>query len=98
MLEKRHFDIVLMDVQMPEMDGFEATKLIREKEGAGGTHLPIIALTAHTMQGDEERCLSSGMDGYVSKPIQLAELFSVIESVIPGLNRRSDNKVPSATR
>ena len=98
MLEKQKFDIVLMDVQMPEMDGFEATKLIREKEGAGETHLPIIALTAHAMQGDEERCLSSGMDGYVSKPIQIAELFSVIDSVIPGLNRRSDNKVPSPTR
>jgi CheY-like chemotaxis protein len=96
-LEKQHFDIVLMDVQMPEMDGFEATKLIREKEEASGTHLPIIALTAHAMQGDEERCLVCGMDGYVAKPIKLEELFSVIEKVVPGMNRRSDAKVPAVT-
>ena len=94
---QQHFDIVLMDVQMPEMDGFEATKLIREKEKASGTHMPIIALTAHAMQGDEERCLACGMDGYVTKPIKLEELFSVIEKVIPGINRRSDAHVPSLT-
>ena len=64
----RHFDIVLMDVQMPEMDGFEATKLIREKEKENGAHTPIIALTAHAMKGDKERCLAGGMDGYVSNP------------------------------
>jgi signal transduction histidine kinase/CheY-like chemotaxis protein len=93
-LDKQHFDIVLMDVQMPKMDGFEATKRIREKE-ASGTHLPIIALTAHAMQGDEERCLACGMDGYVTKPIKLEELFSVIEKVVPGTNRRSDAKVPA---
>jgi two-component system, sensor histidine kinase and response regulator len=80
-----------MDVMMPEMDGFEATKRIREKEKAGGTHLPIIALTAHAMQGDKERCLSAGMDGYVSKPIKLEELFSVIEKVVPGITRSSDD-------
>lgn len=76
--DKHPFDIVLMDGQMPEMDGFEATKLIREKEKASGTHLPIIALTAHAMQDDKERCLAEGMDGYVSKPLKLEELFSVI--------------------
>ena len=96
-LEKQHFDIVLMDVQMPEMDGFEATKRIREKEKASGAHLPIIALTAHAMQGDEERCLVGGMDGYVTKPIKLEELFSVIEKLVPGMNRRSDAKVPVGT-
>jgi len=96
-LDKQPFDIVLMDVQMPEMDGFEATKLIREKEEASGTYLPIIALTAHAMQGDEERCLVCGMDGYVTKPITLEELFSVIEKVVPGMNRRSDAKVPAVT-
>jgi PAS domain S-box-containing protein len=96
-LDKQPFDIVLMDVQMPEMDGFEATKLIREKEEASGTYLPIIALTAHAMQGDEERCLVCGMDGYVTKPINLEELFSVIEKVVPGMNRRSDAKVPAVT-
>jgi CheY-like chemotaxis protein len=94
-LEHQHFDIVLMDIQMPEMDGFEATKLIREKEKASGTHLPIIALTAHAMQGDEENCLACGMDGYVTKPIKLEELFSVIEKVLPGINRGSDTEVPS---
>ena len=97
MLEKQNFDIVLMDIQMPGMDGFEATKRIREKETVGDAHQPIIALTAHAMQGDEERCLVGGMDGYVAKPIKLEELFSVIEKVVPGMNRRSDAKVPVVT-
>jgi two-component system, sensor histidine kinase and response regulator len=88
-LEKEDFDILLMDVQMPEMDGFEATRLIREKEKASGAHLAIIALTAHAMKGDEERCLACGMDGYVTKPIKLEELFSVIENVAPGMTRGS---------
>jgi two-component system sensor histidine kinase/response regulator len=96
-LKRQHFDIVLMDVQMPEMDGFEATKLIREEEKDSGTHLPIIALTAHAMQDDKDRCLACGMDGYVTKPVKLGELFSIIENVIPGFARRSDSKVPSAT-
>jgi len=95
MLEKQPFDIILMDVQMPEMDGFEATKRIREKEKVSGAHQPIIALTAHAMKGDEERCLVGGMDGYVAKPIKLEELFAVIEKVVPGVNRRSDAKVPA---
>jgi two-component system sensor histidine kinase/response regulator len=88
-LEKQPFDFVLMDVQMPEMDGFEATQRIREKEKASGAHLAIIALTAHAMKGDEERCLACGMDGYVTKPIKLEELFSVMENVAPGIARRS---------
>jgi two-component system sensor histidine kinase/response regulator len=96
-LDKQDFDIVLMDVQMPEMDGFEATMRIREKEQASGIHQPIIALTAHAMQGDEERCLVGGMDGYVAKPIKLEELFSVIEKVVPGMNRRPDAKLPVVT-
>jgi two-component system sensor histidine kinase/response regulator len=91
-LEKQSFDIVLMDVQMPEMDGLEATERIREKEKASGAHLAIIALTAHAMKGDEERCLASGMDGYVTKPIKLEELFSVIENVAPSLTRRPDSE------
>ena len=82
---------------MPEMDGFEATRRIREKEQASGAHQPIIALTAHAMQGDQERCLVGGMDGYVAKPIKLEALFSVIEKVVPGINRRSDAKVPVVT-
>ncbi len=82
LLEQRPFDIVLMDVMMPEMDGFEATRRIREKEKASGAHLPIIALTAHAMRGDREQCLAAGMDGYVSKPINMEELFSVIETLL----------------
>jgi CheY-like chemotaxis protein len=81
-LETESFDLVLMDVQMPEMDGFEATDAIRKKEGATGRHLPIVAMTAHAMRGDRERCLAAGMDGYVSKPIIAEELLRVVEKVI----------------
>ena len=77
-LRTGEFDLVLMDVQMPEMDGFEATAAIRAGERAGGARLPIIALTAHAMSGDEALCLAAGMDAYVSKPIQSAHLFAVI--------------------
>ena len=73
------FGCVLMDVQMPEMDGFECTAIIREREQVTGLHLPIIAMTAHAMKGDEARCLAAGMDGYLSKPIQPDELFEVVE-------------------
>ncbi|MGD0920158.1 MAG: PAS domain S-box protein [Terriglobia bacterium] len=79
----RAFDCVLMDVQMPEMDGFEATAAIRQKEEASGIHLPIIAMTAHAMKGDRERCLAAGMDGYVSKPIEPKELFEALEGFEP---------------
>src|SRR5262249_49669619 len=79
MLDQQPFDLVLMDVQMPEMGGFEATAAIRAKEPPGGRHLPIIAMTAHAMRGDRERCLEAGMDGYVSKPIRAQDLFDAIE-------------------
>jgi light-regulated signal transduction histidine kinase (bacteriophytochrome)/CheY-like chemotaxis protein len=81
-LEKQTPDLVLMDVQMPEMDGFEATAAIRSGERKTGKHIPIIAMTAHAMAGDKERCLEAGMDGYVSKPIRAHDLFSVIEQVL----------------
>ncbi len=77
------FDVVLMDVQMPELDGLEACRLIRESEKGTGCHVPVIAMTAHAMKGDRERCLESGMDGYVSKPVQADELIRAIEMVIP---------------
>jgi CheY-like chemotaxis protein len=79
LLEEEEFDLVLMDVQMPEMDGFEATRAIREKERDSGGRLPIVALTAHAMTGDRERVLAAGIDGYASKPIRAEELFSEIE-------------------
>jgi len=72
------FDLVLMDVQMPEMDGLEATGIIREWEGTAGGHLPIVAVTAHAIKGDEERCLRAGTDAYISKPINPKQLFEVI--------------------
>ncbi len=70
-----------MDVQMPEMDGFEATAAIRKREKTSGSHLPIIAMTANAMKGDRERCMAAGMDGYVSKPIHSRELFEAIENL-----------------
>ncbi len=77
------FDLALMDIQMPEIDGLEATAAIREEEKSTGSHLPVIALTAHAMKGDEDRCLAAGVDAYVSKPIQPEQLFAAIESLLP---------------
>jgi two-component system, sensor histidine kinase and response regulator len=76
----RQFDVILMDVQMPEMDGLQASSLIREKERATGAHIPIIAVTAHAMKGDRERCLAAGMDGYITKPINPVELAETIQA------------------
>jgi two-component system sensor histidine kinase/response regulator len=81
-LDQQPVDLVLMDVQMPEMDGLEATAVIREQERQRGGHLPIIALTAHAMKGDQERCLAAGMDGYVSKPINVQALSEAISLVL----------------
>jgi PAS domain S-box-containing protein len=83
-LAKEPFALVLMDVQMPEMDGFATTAAIRQEERATGAHVPIVALTAHAMKGDRERCLVAGMDGYLTKPLQAPQLFEVMEQLIPG--------------
>ncbi len=78
MLGEQPFDLILMDVQMPEMGGFEATALIREKEESTGRHIPIIAMTAHAMAGDRERCLAAGMDDYLAKPVAAASLLEMV--------------------
>ena len=78
-LQHGTFDLVLMDVQMPDMDGFEATAAIRERERASGRHVRIIAMTAHAMKGDKERCLTAGMDGYLSKPIDQRSLYAGVQ-------------------
>jgi two-component system, sensor histidine kinase and response regulator len=77
-LGKENFDLVLMDVQMPEMDGLEATAALRKNEKDGTYHHTVIALTAHAMHGDREKCMTAGMDGYLTKPIQLDELDLVL--------------------
>jgi PAS domain S-box-containing protein len=78
------FDIILMDVQMPRMDGIKATAEIRKIEAEEGTHIPIVAMTAHAMRGDKEKCLNAGMDGYVSKPMKASELYKALEQFLNG--------------
>lgn len=80
-IQRHKFDLVLMDVQMPEMGGLEATQLIREKEKLTGEHLPILAMTAHAMQGDRERCIAAGMDGYLAKPIDPKSFLQTVEGI-----------------
>ncbi len=96
LLERGAFDVVLMDVQMPEMDGLEATTAIRERERATGGHLPIVALTAHAMKGDAERCLAAGMDAYLAKPLQPRELAAAIEGVLGGAPPPASEPPPAA--
>ena len=89
------FDAVLMDVQMPKMSGIEATQAIRQVEKVTGDHVPIVAMTAHAMKGDRERCLEAGMDAYVSKPIRAEQLFGTVEGLVVAPGRPSA-PLPSA--
>jgi PAS domain S-box-containing protein len=95
-LERQSFDLVLMDVQMPEMDGLEATAAIRRKEQGTGLHLPVVALTAHAMKGDRERCLQAGMDGYVTKPILEEELQQAIQALFAPAGKTQDTSAQGA--
>jgi PAS domain S-box-containing protein len=90
-LANQTFDLVLMDVQMPEMGGLEATAAIREREKSTGSHVPIIAMTAHAMEGDRDRCLKAGMDGYIAKPVSAKELFEKVE----GLHKVNNHTLPT---
>jgi two-component system, sensor histidine kinase and response regulator len=91
-LEQDNFDLVLMDVQMPELDGFETTAAIRAKEQLTGAHIPILAMTAHALKGDQERCIAAGMDGYLSKPIRVEELLASVEGQLSSALRLSVEK------
>jgi len=99
-LEKEHFDLVLMDVQMPELNGYDTTAAIRGQEKESGNHLPIIAMTAYAIKGDREKCLAAGMDGYISKPIRpdllRLEIENILQEVkqVPGDGRQVTGKTP----
>ncbi len=93
-LARQPFDLVLMDIQMPEMDGLAATRKIRHDETLTGAHIPIVAMTAHAMKGDRERCLAAGMDGYVSKPINAANLKEQIATVLQLRERDREQHEP----
>jgi CheY-like chemotaxis protein len=76
------FDLILMDVQMPELDGYATTRAIRRQEKTSGRHIPIIAMTAYAVRGDREKCLAAGMDGYISKPVRSDKLIHEIETAL----------------
>jgi CheY-like chemotaxis protein/HPt (histidine-containing phosphotransfer) domain-containing protein len=99
-LERETFDLVLMDVQMPELDGLETTTAIRERERATGAHIPIVAVTAHALRGDAERCLAAGMDDYLAKPLQPRELRAAIQRVtsrrVPSESEQKPAPAPAA--
>ncbi len=97
MTQQRAFDLILMDLQMPEMDGFEATTTIRSWEKSRGRHVPIVAMTANAMKGDRELCLEAGMDGYVSKPVNMVELRRQINAVLRRLSDSEKNLSPTAS-
>jgi signal transduction histidine kinase/CheY-like chemotaxis protein/ligand-binding sensor domain-containing protein len=94
----RGFDVVLMDVQMPGLDGYETTARLRELEQSAGSHTPILALTANAMQGDREQCLKAGMDGYVAKPIHVEDLLAAIAAVVPEAGEASEREDGASVR
>jgi CheY-like chemotaxis protein len=87
LFDEQSFDVILMDVQMPDMDGFEATAAIRQQERRTGAHTPIIAMTAHALSGDRERCLEAGMDDYLTKPIRASLLLELMNEYNPERER-----------
>ena len=93
-LRHTHYDAILMDCQMPEMDGFQATARIRESERDTGRRVPIVAMTAHALKGDRERCLEAGMDDYISKPVDRSELH---EKLVHWLARAASSKDASSS-
>ena len=95
--DNSEFDVVLMDVQMPRLDGLTATKVIRSREEQSGTHIPIVAMTAHAMKGDRERCLAAGMDAYVSKPIRTQELFDTLRETLAMVGQSAEREQRTGT-
>ena len=94
MWERGKFDIILMDVQMPHMNGFAATGAIRDKESTCGNYTPIIAMTAHALKEDEERCLNAGMDAYISKPIDFQSCLQLIRETLERVAATTDHRKP----
>jgi CheY-like chemotaxis protein len=96
-LERQSFDLVLMDVEMPDMDGFQTTAAVRAREESAGSRLPILAMTAHATREDRERCLAAGMDGHIAKPMRYEELIELVESSVPWEREpRPDTRPPGA--